>query len=174
MPEPLTDPGALLDDTVRRHALARADDQDVADLEVGGPHQVLAAATRDPGRVGDECEQRAEAVLRLVHGAFLERLGDGEEEGQGRSLPEASQRHRADGRECHQEPDAQAATSQPTQSAGHERPRPGGEGSDLEGQLHPLGVESADHQAGCEQYAGQGGKQERLVTPPWRELLVRQ
>ena len=94
---------ALADDAVERDALARADEDRVADLDLVREYLFFLAAAQDTCGVGTNIHERRDGAARTLYGVGLEPLADLIEQHDCDALGVVSKENSADGRDRHEE-----------------------------------------------------------------------
>ena len=96
-------PLALSDDPVERHALPRADDDGLADLDLVGEYLLLRTVAQDACRVGTDVHERGDGAAGALNGVALEPLSDLIEQHDGNALGVVAEGNRAEGGDCNEE-----------------------------------------------------------------------
>ena len=104
---------ALVDDAIGGDALARADEHDVADLELVDRDDGLAAVGGEEGGFfRGEVHQGADRAAGAAEGIVFQRIGEGEEPEEDGAFFPVVDGGRADGRQHHEQVDADFAFGQ--------------------------------------------------------------
>ena len=94
---------ALRDDAVERDALARADDDGLADLHLVGKYLLLSAVTHDACCIGTDIHEGRDGAAGALHGIALEPLANLVEQHDGDALGVVTEGECADGGDRHEE-----------------------------------------------------------------------